>query len=301
MNVVISIIICTYNRDLYIYQTLEKIAQNDFTKELYEILLINNNCTDQTESECKRFKINHPDVNFHYFIEETQGLSNARNRGIKESHGDVIVFLDDDSFVEKSYLKELTNYLKTYPDFTAFGGKIIPLFENGKNPSWLGKWSYIWVSALNKGNHVKLFDKRSYPIGANMGFRKTALPPDGFNTALGRSKGNMIGGEEKEIFQQIRKNGGKIYYFPKIKVNHVIPEKRTTREYIRRLATGVGQTERIRACNRSRTAYAKSLLMEGIKWAVSLFLCTGYLLRGQASKGYMLLYFRYFVTQGLIK
>ena len=64
----LSAVICTYNREKYIYNVLRSIAENDFSKDGYEIVLVNNNCTDNTEAECLRFKNDFPDVAFHCFV-----------------------------------------------------------------------------------------------------------------------------------------------------------------------------------------------------------------------------------------
>ncbi|HRS68106.1 MAG TPA: glycosyltransferase family A protein, partial [Paludibacteraceae bacterium] len=74
----LSVIICTYNRDKYIYNVLRSVAENTFPKEKYEIVLVNNNCTDNTEARCAQFSRDFPSVNFRYVVEETQGLSYAR-------------------------------------------------------------------------------------------------------------------------------------------------------------------------------------------------------------------------------
>ena len=148
MSTEISIIVCTYNRDRYIYRTLERIATNAFPPERFEIVLVDNNSTDNTAAECRRFQSAYPAVRYRYFLETRQGLSYARNRGMQEAQGTTFVFLDDDSFVEKDYLQRLAEYLQHYPDAAAFGGKITPLFESGHTPPWLGKWTYIWVSAI---------------------------------------------------------------------------------------------------------------------------------------------------------
>ena len=94
-----SIIICTYNRDKYIYNVLKSIAENDFPTEKFEIILINNNSTDNTEEECNRFRTDFPLPNYRYFIEKEQGLSYARNRGINKSTGDILIYVDDDALV----------------------------------------------------------------------------------------------------------------------------------------------------------------------------------------------------------
>ena len=242
----ISVIICTYNRDKYIYNVLESLAKNDLPHDRYEIVLIDNNCTDNTAAEVDRFAEAWPDVRLRRFIEPQQGLSYARNRGIKEAEGEVLVFLDDDAFVKESYLSAIECTLEQNPEIDCFGGKISPLFEDGKTPEWLCPWTMSWVSAIDCGERLKIF-KKGYPIGANMGFRRNVFDACGeFNTSLGRVGKNLMGGEEKDMFLRIRNNGFGIYYLPGIEVNHVIPASRTTDEYITRLGQGVGMSEKAR-------------------------------------------------------
>ena len=296
----ISIIICTYNRDRFIYQTLQHIADNSFDRSAFEIVLVNNNCTDNTDAECKRFAKAHPDIDFRYFVETKQGLSHARNRGIDESRGDILVFLDDDAFVRSDYLSVLSRQMEQHTDAMAFGGKITPLFESGEEPKWLGKWTYSWVSAIDKGSSVVPFEGNSYPIGANMGFRKECIDACGkFNTELGRSKKNLMGGEEKDIFNRVKDKNYTILYFPDLEVQHVIPPQRTTKEYIKKMALGIGMSERLRTKKLSTAAYLKRLVAEGVKWCGSLVIFAGYALSGRFRKGSILLYFRHYVTKGL--
>ena len=100
----ISVILCTYNRDKYIYNVLKSVADNDYPRDQYEIVLVNNNSTDTTESECQRFVADYPDIRFRYCVEKSQGLSYARNCGIRQSAGDLLVYVDDDATVNKEYL-----------------------------------------------------------------------------------------------------------------------------------------------------------------------------------------------------
>lgn len=298
----LSLIVCTYNRDKYLYGALQCIAENGFPKEAYEIVLVNNMSTDNTEVECKRFENDYPDVDFRYFVETNQGLSFARNRGIKESRGEVLVFLDDDSYIQEGYLNNLQKQLEAHPDVDAFGGKILPVFESGEAPKWLSKWNYSWVSAIDMGDKACLFNGKAFPIGANMGVRKTMLNKTGaFNTQLGRSKKNLMGGEEKDLFERIRNHGGSIYYFPDVVVHHVIPPTRTTKEYIMRMGEGVGKSERIRTLGVSRWKYLKRLFLELIKWGGTLVLWLGFAITGQVEKGNILVTFRWKVTSGLLK
>lgn len=298
----ISVIVCTYNREQYLFETLQHIAENDFPPSQYEIVLIDNNSTDHTSKECQHFAETFPEVSFRYFIEYSQGLSFARNRGMQEARGEFFVFLDDDAFVTPDYLSRLAHRLEEYPDATAFGGKITPLYESGQAPVWMSRWSYSWVSALNLGKEVRLFPPDSFPIGANMGFRRTCIFQYGyFNTELGRNKNNLLAGEEKDYFNRLKSKQEKIYYFPDIEILHVIPEKRTTSDYIQKLAFGIGQSERIRTLNISKSAFIKRLFLESIKWGVSLLLYIGYGCCLTPQKGSKLLFFRFHVSRGLLK
>ena len=298
----LSIIVCTYNRDKYLYGALKCIAENGFPADAYEIILVNNMSTDNTEAECQRFGHDYPDVNFHYFVETSQGLSFARNRGIKESRGETLLFLDDDSYIQQDYLKNLQRQLNDHPEADAFGGKIDPIFESGEAPKWLSKWNYSWVSAIDMGDRVCQFEGKAFPIGANMGIRKAMLEKIGvFNTQLGRSKKNLMGGEEKDLFERIQQQGGLIYYFPDVIVNHVIPPTRTTKDYVKRLGEGVGRSERIRTLGISRWKYLKRLFSELVKWGGTAILWLGFVLKGQIEKGNILFTFRRKVTSGLLK
>lgn len=296
----LSIIVCTYNRDKYLYGALNCIAENGYPIDAYEIILVNNMSTDNTENECLRFRQNYPEVNFRYVIETNQGLSFARNRGIEESRGETLLFLDDDSYIQPNYLAHLQRQLNLHPDTDAFGGKIDPVFESGEAPKWLSKWNYSWVSAIDMGEKVCQFKGKAFPIGANMGIRKAMLDKIGvFNTQLGRSKKNLLGGEEKDLFERIRQQGGNIFYFPDVVVQHVIPPSRTTKEYVKRLGEGVGRSERIRTLGVSKWKYLRRVFSELVKWCGTTILWIGFALRGQFEKGNILFTFRRRVTKGL--
>ncbi len=295
----LSIIICTYNRDKYIYTTLEKIAHNPFPTDDYEIVLVNNNSTDETAEKCQLFNTSYPEVTFRYFLETQQGLSHARNRGIEEAQGDWLVFLDDDAFVDSTYLQNLYNQLQAHPYAMAFGGKITPAFEDESTPAWLCPWTYSWVSAIDKGGEVILFTK-DYPIGANMGFSKECIKQVGlFNTELGRSKRNLIGGEEKDIFNRIKAFSDKIYYFPNVHVQHVIPPQRTTLEFIRKMGKGVGMSEYVR-CQSKTSKLLNRYVQECVKWGGTIVISAYYACFGRAIVGKYLFAFRWNVTKGLI-
>ena len=296
---IISFIICTYNREKYIYECLSRLASNT-VKEGWEIILVNNNSTDNTAAECERFVEDYQPANYHYCLETQQGLSFARNRGIQEAKGEWLVFLDDDAMVEPEYIASLQKHLSDHPEAGAFGGQIIPLFEDGE-PEWYSKWTMIYVSAMDRGKTVHPFPANKYPIGANMGVKREVIDRVGmFNTALGRTGNNLLSGEEKDLFNRIHAAGYPILYFPDIQVHHCIPAHRTTKEFIARLADGVGQSERLRTRHIGAAAYCKRLIMECVKWGGTIVLWAFYALQGKFSKGNILVLFRHHVTKALL-
>ncbi|MDR0206453.1 MAG: glycosyltransferase [Bacteroidales bacterium] len=296
----LSIIICTYNREKYIYNLLQSLALNSFPTELYEIILINNNCTDKTEEECTQFKQDYPQVNFRYFIEQEQGLSQARNRGIKEAEGDILIYVDDDALVNKEYLSTYYELFKSDKQVFAAGGPIIPHYET-KPPKWLSYFTKeLLTGYLYQGNKIEKF-KRRYPGGGNAAYKKEVFDKTGlFNVGLGRKGNNLVGAEEKDIFVRMTALGMAFYYVPNAILYHIIPETKLTDEYFNRLTFSIGCSERIRTLRISKISYFKRLLSELIKWMASIVLFIGFCLKFQPQKGAKLLLFRWNVTKGLL-
>ena len=293
-----SAIICTYNREKYIIDCLEHLRLA--IPEEVEVLIVDNNSTDGTAELVKNYLGDHPDFPGRYLLETRQGLSHARNRGIAEARGDTLVFLDDDSMVAEDYFERLREGLDEYPQAGAFGGHITPVFEDGITPRWLCRWTLSWVSGLDMGALAKPFPKNKYPIGANMAFRRSVIERTGmFNPELGRSGKNLMGGEEKDLFQRIKAAGHSIIYLPKLRIEHMIPPSRTTLDYIRRFGEGVGRSERIRS--KAEGTYKRRLLSEAVKWCDTLFLLVGYTLIGRPSCGATLVLFRWHVTRNLLR
>jgi len=297
-----SIIICTYNRDKYIYNALRSIAENDFPYSGYEIVIINNNSTDTTEQECARFHEDFLQVNYKYFVETNQGLSYARNRGIKEAQGDILVYVDDDAFVNKEYLSAYSDFFEQNPDIAAAGGAIIPKYET-KPPKWMSRFTKNLITGyLYYGTKIKEFKSGKYPGGGNAAYRKEIFEKVGlFNVDLGRSGENLLGAEEKDIFSKMNQMGMSFFYLPNAILYHIISERKLTDQHFNSLTYAVGRSERIRTLAVSRKSYYKRVFLEGIKWGASIVLFFGYISTFFPQKGWKLLVFRKNVTMGLIK
>jgi glycosyltransferase involved in cell wall biosynthesis len=78
---------------------------------------------------CEEFTVSHPEVILRYVVEPEQGLSAARNKGIKEAKGDIIIYIDDDALVDSDYIRIYAEHFAAHPETMAAGGPIEPLYE----------------------------------------------------------------------------------------------------------------------------------------------------------------------------
>lgn len=298
----LSVIICTYNRDKYIYNVLKSLADNTLSHNQYEIVLVDNNCTDNTRGECERFMQNFPDVAFRYFVETNQGLSHARNCGIRESRGDILVYVDDDALVNPEYLETYADFFERYPEIDAAGGPIIPKYETAE-PSWMSHFTKALITGYKYlGDKEKEFPKNDYPGGGNAAYRASVFERVGlFNVELGRKGDSLVGAEEKDIFDKMTTMGMRFFYLPTAILYHLIPEKKLSQDYFDRLTYSIGKSERMRTLRIGKLKYVKRLFSEGVKWAASIVLCVGHTLSGHPQKGWKLILFRRNVTKGLLE
>lgn len=297
----ISVIICTYNRDKYIYNVLKSVADNDYPRDRYEIVLVNNNSTDNTESECKRFQTDYPDICFRYFVETQQGLSYARNCGIQNSNGDLLVYVDDDALVNPEYLQTYADFFIRNAHAVAAGGPIIPEYET-QEPAWMSHYTRQLVTGkLYLGEKEREFPRGSYPGGGNSCYRKSVFDKIGlFNVELGRKGNSLIGAEEKDLYDKMTTQGMKFFYLPTAILYHLIPEKKLTQDYFDRLTYGIGVSERYRTQQISPKKYRNRLFKEAIKWGGTLVLWCSFAVRFQFAKANKLVAFRRNVTRGLL-
>lgn len=297
----ITVAICTYNRERYLPQVLNSVVNQTVSTNNYELIVVNNNSPGNTEEICKEFEQKHIDINFTHYLETNQGLSFARNRAIEESSCELITFLDDDAFIDEKYLEELILFFEKNPKTAAIGGKILLHYESIV-PDWENKYLNSLLGFYDKGDSVFTYNNKDYPRGSNMAFQTSVFKEIGmFNVELGRIGGNLLGGEEKDIFDRIyRAEKYEVVYLPSAVVFHCVPESRTTKDFIIQQALGTGKSERVRTKHIGNFAFLKRIFFELVKWAGSIALWFGYLFKGKKAKGNMIVTFRWWVSKGLM-
>ncbi len=110
MYTLISIIIPIYNAEKYIYQCISSILKQ--TWKHIEIILINDGSTDKSLEICQQLQ--QQDYRLIIINQENKGASIARLEGIKNSHGEYLIFVDSDDIVEDDYVELLYNALKKH-------------------------------------------------------------------------------------------------------------------------------------------------------------------------------------------
>ncbi len=278
----LSVIICTYNRDKHILRALESLVQQDFDRSAFEIIVVDNNSTDRTPEIIYRFKQEYPSYNIILTEEKRQGLSYARNKGLEEANGQYVAYIDDDAIARKDYIKQLKNYTEQFPDDVAFGGKVLPKYESGKEPAWMSHYIERIISIVDLGDKVKVL-KKTYPVGCNMFFKKDALKKiGGFNTAI------KLRSDDKYVFLKFRETGHRILYLPNVVVWHFIDDYRSTLDYVKKISRLNGEGERNRISTLKRKRYINYLLrLWDYIWKLvaSIVLWLYFALKGQGIKG----------------
>jgi glycosyltransferase involved in cell wall biosynthesis len=297
MQPLFSVIICTYNREKYLPFVLNSIKAQTLSRKLYEVIFINNKSNDRTKEIALSFQQSNPEILFQYFEENNLGLSYARNRGIKESNGKYLTFVDDDAYLDMNFLQIKYDFFEKNPDVIAVGGKILLSYESGA-PKWINPFLAPLFGFFDLGEQEKRLSMKEYPRGSNMSFQKSAFEKYGnFNIALGRIGKVLEGSEEKDMFIRLKNGNEKIFYLPNAIAFHFVSLERTKTDFIKMQAAGVGKSEAIRVKHMGVKSILFRTIEELYKWGASFLLMISYVLILMPVKGFMLLKFRYWVTK----
>jgi glycosyltransferase involved in cell wall biosynthesis len=196
----------------------------------WQVLVVDNNSSDQTRSVVERYSHQYP-TRFCYIFEQRQGKSYALNAGIEAARGDVLAFVDDDVKVAPDWLHNLTSALRS-TEFAGVGGRILP--EAGFiPPHWMdtrGRYGLGPLAIFDLG--LEAGELKESPFGTNMAFRKEIFLRYGdFRTDLGPQPGNEIRNEDAEFGERVLAAGERLWYQPSAVVYHTIPRERVRKGY----------------------------------------------------------------------
>jgi len=259
----LSVIISTRRREALLANALESLRNQTLDPKHYEIILIDNGPSDETQRLARGFNAK-GGAQARYFAEEKTGLHNARHRGAKESRSDILAFTDDDTIADSRWLEET---LKSFEDplVALAGGKILPQWET-QSPGWI---EYLWranyygrylgyLTIMDLGDEIKEIPA-GYVWGANFSIRKNVLygcggfHPDAYPPELIKFRGDG----ESALAATVESRGRKIIYNPASVVYHVIPEGHLKLKYFRRRAFLQGISDSFAEIRKNKGAAAE--------------------------------------------
>jgi glycosyltransferase involved in cell wall biosynthesis len=208
----------------------------------WELLVVNNNCTDDTDLIVTKYATMLPLRLLH---EPKQGLSNARNCAITHARGDLLIWTDDDVLVEPTWLVEYLNVADQYPQAAYFGGTVDPWFAV-EPPMWIQRNLDLLQGPFairQLGPEVRPFAESEMPFGANMAFRTALIRTLQFDPTLGRIGSHMLSGEETELVKQLRSLGYTGFWVGPARVQHYVAPERMTADYVWKFFHGLGRTK----------------------------------------------------------
>lgn len=238
----ITVAICTWNRAKLLDQTLQQMRALVIPEGVqWELLVVNNNCTDETDEVIARHS---PDLPLRRLFEPKQGHSHARNCAANAAQGELLIWTDDDVLVDPNWLAEYANAADRWPTAEYFGGFIEPWFEQPP-PAWVSK-NLARLQGMfvlrDLGSRERPFKPGEHPFGASMAFRRSAYSRLRFDPELGRVANGTVGHDDTQYCEQLQRSGADGIWVPAAKLRHFVVSDRMRKEFVWRYFTGYGQT-----------------------------------------------------------
>lgn len=247
---IISVIICCYNGENRIGEVIERIINQKQVRDyVSEVIVVDNCSTDRTKDIVLEYAEKTSDIPIRYVYEKHSGLSHARKKGITECNTEWIVFLDDDNYLEDRWFEYVFNYIGKFPKVGAFNGAVIPkLLEKTSQEDILRLKASLKVLACTHSSINELHQNPRTPfrnpIGAGMVIRTAPLKElikKGWLTSSGRTKENLVSGEDGEMAFWVKDYGYGFGFCPEAILYHGIPQARLKDEYLNRIWYEIGR------------------------------------------------------------
>lgn len=240
-NIEISIIIPSYNRANMIGITLESFIRQNFDSNKYEIIVADNNSTDNTAEVIKTISENSR-VNINYLFEQRQGVHFARNSAAKIARGKILYFTDDDMIADSNLLTEI---IKPFEDDKKVGtatGRVLPKWETTP-PDWVKKLCYNGLLSLNDHGEHYFIDENDFGVWSchQAILREVFFKSEGFNPE--NTSGFWVGDGETGLNIKVKQLGYKFAYNGKSVIYHMIPKARMTQDYLNKRMANQGNCD----------------------------------------------------------
>lgn len=206
----VTVILPIRHEEKFIRGCLQSIANQDYPPDKYEVLVVDGMSEDRTREIVVEFTTRCP--NFRLLDNHKRIVPAALNIGIMRSKGEIIIRVDGHTFLEPDYISQCVRYLSERKDVDNVGGLMGPVGEG-----FVGKAiALAHCSRFGLGGGKFHYDTREqYVDTVYMGaYRKELFSRVGFFNE------SLACGEEIEMNNRIRRNGGKVLLSPAIKSHY---------------------------------------------------------------------------------
>jgi len=225
-----SVAICTRNRAALLPGTVRAVLEQDYPKDRYEVLVVDNGSTDDTASVAARLG-EEATVPFRVVVEPQLGVSAARNRAAREAALDFVAYVDDDTIPGPNWLKALNETIEEHGALVV-GGRVDDVYEHGVAlPSWLACGYIRGFFRLEHTGAPPVF-RVQYPfyIGeGNCAYARHLFDRYQFPPALGAGKRRGSGGGAL-LDLVLEQDDVPIYFTDHASVRHRVDTRRLTRK-----------------------------------------------------------------------
>lgn len=242
----LTVLIPTHNpRAVFLDRMLAALRTQTFPAAEWELILIDNRSNPALSPELVSW---HP--HGRVITAPILGLTHARIVGTEAALGDILVWVDDDNLLAPEYLETVIQLFTSVPSLGVAGGKSIPEYESPPPPWYAPGLAPIGCRDLGDIRKTARWEpdqKRFYPdiapIGAGMAILREALlhwiglvKADPVRQRFGRTGTALTSGEDNDINLTLLANGWTLAYEPSLRLTHLIPARRLTLDYQRRIA-----------------------------------------------------------------
>jgi cellulose synthase/poly-beta-1,6-N-acetylglucosamine synthase-like glycosyltransferase len=230
----------------------------------WEVIIVDNCCTDGTAAFAMKAWPKTAPAPLRVVLEPAPGKTRAFERGFEEAAYDFMCVVDDDNWVCQDWVKLVAEVMTSDPQIGICGGPSEGVFEAAP-PPWFATFGRAFAVGEVSSVPADITWTRGYIWGAGQCVRKQAwrqLREQGFRNELSCRCGTQLtSGSDGELCRAMRLAGWKLYYDPRLRIQHYMPSGRLNWPYLRQLQNGLGVA--------SVTIDAYNFAAKRNKWGIS--------------------------------
>lgn len=269
----VSVIIPTYNRCNIILKTINSLINQDYPKDNFEIIIVDNNSSDETEKIILDYiNKNNGILNLRYVKEMRQGDVYARNSGAAQAKGEYLFFTDDDALFDANWISCVVQILDDYPKVAMVGTRIEILWDKQPN-AWVKNYEYL-LGKISRGDSGYIISSKGFCIpNGSLAIRKKVFYEVGGNNP-GQIGEWLVGNAEVGLYYKVHALGYPIAFTDDTTMWHMqFKDKNGTYEDIIRRIENCAISDAYTDVIEKNMFRVKNLKLHQRKILKNLFLC----------------------------